>query len=238
MESYNEFLNRINSFQKTVCELGKDDFIVNISLQNKVDKNNCFKPFYGDTVVFDLDDATKMILSDYTSQLYKAVPDCFCEKLVKNTFHMTLHDLSNSVALEDTVMDCFNNEIALLQKLQDQPINSCTIKMESTCVFNMVNTSLVLGLKPINEDEYIKLMNLYNYVDGVRDLPYPFTPHITLAYYNGNGFTENEKSVLENVVNKLNGNRLEITLDTKELFYQKFISMNDYLSVFNFDSNS
>lgn len=238
MESYNEFLNRINSFQKRVCELGEGDFMVNPSLKNKVDKNNCFKPFYGDTVVFDLDDVTKTILSDYISQLYKAVPNCFCEKLVTDTFHMTLHDLSNSDVLEDTAIDCFNNEIELLQKLRDKQINSSTIKMESTCVFNMVNTSLVLGLKPVNEDEYIKLMDLYNYVDSVRGLPYPFTPHITLAYYNRNGFTEKEKSVLENAVNQLNSNRLEIDLDTKKLFYQKFISMNDYLSVFLFDSNS
>ena len=39
MESYNEFLDRIHSFQNPVLNLGDGDFEVNPSLKNKVDTN-------------------------------------------------------------------------------------------------------------------------------------------------------------------------------------------------------
>lgn len=231
MESYSEFLSRINSFQKPVLNLGTGNFEINQSLKNKVDTTNSFKPFYGDTVVFDLDCNTKEILADYIEKIYNAVPNCFCEKLIDETLHMTLHDLSNSPALNDVSSDVFKNEIALVKKKKAVPSEHYTIEMESTCIFNMVNTSLVLGLKPVNEAEYKKLMRLYNYVDDIKSLPYPFAPHITLAYYNENGFSYDEKLKLESVVNQLNSKRIKITLDTKKLFYQKFVSMNEYISV-------
>lgn len=122
MESYSEFLNRINSFQKSELKLGTGNFEVNPSLKNKVDTNNNFKPFYGDTVVFDLDNRTKDILCDYITKFYKAVPECFCERLVEDTFHMTLHDLSNSSVLSDISEDVLKNEIELVQKLKSEPI--------------------------------------------------------------------------------------------------------------------
>lgn len=234
MESYNEFLDRINSFQNPVLNLGDGDFEVNPSLKNKVDTNNKLKPFFGDTVVFDLDDSAKEDLLDYREKLYECAPDCFCERLCEDTFHMTLHDLSNAMQLSDTAIDSFNNEIALLKKLKEEPLMKQTIKMESTCAFNMVNTSLVLGLKPINNAEYIKLIKLYSYVDDIKALPYPFTPHITLAYYSYNGFSVDSKRQLETVVNSINKNKLIIELDIDKLFYQKFINMNEYINVFNF----
>ena len=81
-------------------------------------------------------------------------------------------------------------------------------------------------------------MQLYYLVDRVKTLPYPFTPHITLAYYNRNGFNENSVHQLEAVVNQLNKSSFEITLSTDKLVYQKFTSMNDYVSVFNlFEKN-
>lgn len=67
---------------------------------------------------------------------------------------MTLHDLSNSPVLNDTSSDVLENEIALVKKKKAKPLEYQIIEMESTCIFNMVNTSLVLGLKPVNEDMY------------------------------------------------------------------------------------
>ncbi len=97
----------------------------------------------------------------------------------------------------------------------------------------MVNTSLVLGLKPINDDEYTKLIKLYNYVDDIKTLGYPFIPHITLAYYSYNGFSVDAKRTLEKVVNNINKNQILIELDVDKLFYQNFINMNKYINIFN-----
>ena len=104
--------------------------------------------------------------------------------------------------------------------------------MRTKFIFNMVNTSLVLGLYPVNEEEYAKLMVLYDSIDKIKSLPYPFTPHITLAYYNRFGFSENSKRKLETVVNSLNKESFLIELNTDNLYYQKFTNMNNYINIF------
>ena len=99
---------------------------------------------------------------------------------------------------------------------------------------NMVNTSLVLGLRPKYEEDYEKLMHLYSHIDKISPLSYPFTPHITLAYFNREGFGGEELRKIEHVINYLNRASFEIPLSTKRLFYQKFISMNDYFNILPF----
>ena len=107
------------------------------------------------------------------------------------------------------------------------------IRMKSKYIFNMVDTSLVLGLYPVNEGEYRRLMDLFFLFDTVKKLSYPFTPHITLAYYNVNGFDLQAAGRLEDTVNMLNKNEMEIELDMNHLCYQKFKSMNDYIDIVN-----
>ena len=58
METYKEFLDRINSFEKSEIDLGDDYFKGSGSIPLKVNEDNSFRPFFGDTVVFNLDDAT------------------------------------------------------------------------------------------------------------------------------------------------------------------------------------
>ena len=231
METYKEFLDRINSFEKSEIYLGDDYFRGNPSIALKVDEDNSFRPFYGDTVVFNLDDATKKKLEKIVDSINEVAPECFCERLVPNTFHMTLHDLSNSPVLENVATELFHNELKAV-KIAEKIANQ-KIKMRSKYIFNMVNTSLVMGLYPANEEEYNKLMDLYYLFDDVKKLGYPLTPHITLGYYNVDGFSAESSRKLENIVKELNANEMEIEieLDTKELFYQKFVSMNDYINI-------
>lgn len=144
---------------------------------------------------------------------------------------MTLHDLSNSPNLQEVAAEVFENELKVIERLDK--VNVQKIKMKSTYFFNMVNTSLVLGLCPMNEAEYAKLMELYGLFDGVKQLDYPLTPHITLAYYSVNGFDMKAVQKLEALVNELNTTDMEIELDIKQLYYQKFISMNEYINVVN-----
>ena len=80
MESYEEFLNRINSFEKLDFSLNEEYFIPDPSIFSKVDANNEFREFYGDTTVFDLDDESKNKISQMIERLYEYVPECFCEK--------------------------------------------------------------------------------------------------------------------------------------------------------------
>ena len=234
METYREFLDRINSFEKKEINYGNKFFKGNPSISQKVSKDNVFRNFYGDTIVFALDDIVKAKLAEYVELLYQTAPECFCERLVPHTFHVTLHDLSNAPVLRDVAEELFENELKVIEKMSEiQKQENEKIKMKSKYIFNMVDTSLVLGLYPANEGEYRRLMDLYLLFDSVKKLSYPFTPHITLAYYNVDGFDLQAARRLEAAVNMLNKNKIEIELDMNHLCYQKFKSMNDYVDIIN-----
>lgn len=230
MENYREFLDRIYSFEKCETDYGNDFFTGNPSIAQKVGKDNKYKDFYGDTIVFDLDNDTKEKVAKYVERLYQSAPACFCEKLDTGTFHMTLHDLSNSPVLQDMSAEVFENELRVIEK-SSEILKQQKIQMKTSYVFNMVDISLVLGLYPASEEDYNKLMELYYLFDDVKKLGYPLTPHITLAYYNINGFDADSARKLEKVIRELNQNEFEIVLDMKNLYYQKFISMNQYANV-------
>lgn len=236
METYPEFLTRIDSFEKKEINYGNEYFKGNPSISMKVNPDNTFRNFYGDTVVFALDNAEKEKLAECVESLYRSAPECFCEKLIPHTFHVTLHDLSNSPVLRDVAEKLFENELAVVERIpeiQKHKKTKSTIKMKTTSIFNMVNTSLVLGLYPASGEEYQKIMEFYSVFDGVKKLNYPFTPHITLAYYNRNGFGLPSARKLENAVNQLNQSEMEIELNIDRLYYQKFKSMNDYIDIIN-----
>ncbi len=171
MENYDEFLTRINSFEKNKIDFGRTYFTGKQSITHKVDRNNTFKDFHGDTVVFDLDKATKTVISRLVDFLYEATPQCFCERLVPDTFHMTLHDLSNSDVLQNISDEMFYNELKIIKaKNRIEKLGNIRIKMKSNAIFNMVNTSLVLGLYPIDDANYIKLMELYSIINDIKPL--------------------------------------------------------------------
>lgn len=234
MENYRDFIKRI-SYQKAELQIGKGHFDPDERVYEKVNRSNGFKPFYGDTVVFDLDSRTKAKIAGIIDRLYEITPECFCEKIKEETIHMTLHDLSASDKLENVASEAFDNEVKLLRVLKDNPQKPMTIKMKTNFIINMVSTSLVLALVPENETEWNTLQQLYDLINQVRVCPYPFlTPHITLAYFNYNGFEEKSADKLKTNVLELNKNHFDITLRTSRLYYQKFVSMNDYISVFKF----
>ncbi len=232
METYAEFLARINSFEHMPIDFGDGHFDGSPSIAHKVAKDNTFKNFYGDTVVFGLGDAVKSKLSEYVDELYRAAPECFCERLVSHTFHVTLHDLSNFAVLSDIAEELFFNELKIVEIMSAvKKYKDVKIKMKSNNIFNMVDTSIVLGLYPASEADYRTMMDLYKIIDGVKTLSYPLTPHITLAYYNINGFDESSAKNLITAVNKLNTKPIEIDISVNDLVYQKFTSMNNYIDI-------
>ena len=235
MESYQEFLNRINSFEKKEVFYGYDYFYGNPSITQKVNDENHFQPFYGDTMVFNLTDTVKAQLAEIVEKLYTSVPECFCEKLISNTFHMTLHDLSNSPVLQNVAAEVFENELKVVELMKQ--IQPQTIKMKSKYIFNMVGISLVLGLYPASEADYIKLMKLYEMFNAVKCLNYPLTPHITLGYYNVHGFHAESARKLESLVYELNDAEMEFEISTDQLYYQKFTTMNHYVNIINCFTN-
>ncbi|MBQ8300101.1 MAG: ligT like phosphoesterase [Clostridia bacterium] len=240
-ESYPDFLKRIFSFQKPEFHFGVDKFFPSDSVRSKVDETSTFRNFFGDTVVFNLDDEQKHFIKEhFIAPLYLAAPECLAEQLNEQTLHMTLHDLNASNNCDASFLQkMFDTEILLSEVIRQANIQPQTITMTPTFVFNMVNTSLVLGLLPKTDKDYRNLMYLYSLIESVHSLPYPLTPHITLAYFNHNEFAGDSLYTLQNAVNAVNASidrQFDICLSTENLYYQKFISMNDYFNIMNFAS--
>lgn len=236
-ESLESFIDRIFSFEKLEFSFGTDVFSPNASVKNKVGDDRKFKTFIGDTVVFELKDEDKKVLYDrYVRPFYEEVPQCFAEKLREDTLHMTLHDLNATGDIYDAeiLSEMFKTELKIASLIKELELKSYAINMSTTCIFNMVNTSLVLGLVPKEEEDYEKLMYLYSKIDAIHKLPYPFTPHITLAYFNQDAFGGETLKKIECMVNYLNKATYTVELSTDRLFYQKFISMNDYFNILPF----
>lgn len=233
MEAYSDFLTRTGEFEKPELAMGDGDFHPHAELGAKCRPDGTFGEFFGDTVVFELKHKAKEKFAEIIEELYAKVPECFSEKINAGTLHMTLHDLSASENLGEVAADVFNNEIKLIEVLKENPIEIKTVKMKTNFIINMVSKSLVMALVPEDEEEWNKLQTLYSLINQVKVCPYPFlTPHVTLAYFNTNGFGEKSVRKLKKIVEKMNEKGFEVTLHTNKLYYQHFRSMNDYTNIF------
>ena len=231
MESYESLLKR-TAYQQENLLIDDSDFTPSDGLREKVNVENALKPFYGDTTVFDLDEAVKESITSIQKKLYSLNEECFCVRLASSTLHMTLHDLSASPSLEGVRKQTADNEASLLRKREESPLPCQTIRMKTNYVCDSVKTSLVLNLLPENAEEWLKLASLYEWVDEIRPLKRDLYPHITLAYYNYYGFSGESLKKLKKTVLELNQTHFDLTLYTSKLYYQRFTDMNTYRNVF------
>lgn len=215
---------------------------INPNCLKKVNERGEFCQFYGDTLVYLLDDKAKDHCRYYRDQLYQYCEDVFAEPLNEETFHLTLHDLNNSTDIHSIYFSMEESE-KNVKKLMNSLIDDKTIiHLKSTRIINMVNTSLVLCFEPESEEDCHKLMSYYEMFQKVVPLSYSLTPHITLAYFNAafdsideNGYFRNSyisskyTKRLKDVVDHLNEmNPMHIELSVFDLAYQHFSSMNHF----------
>ncbi|MCR1950456.1 hypothetical protein NSA50_05170 [Clostridium sp. DSM 100503] len=238
MESFIEFKNRIYSFEKISILDNLQELVVNSGVADKVNFDGSIKDFYGDTVVFELSENEKKLISMLQDILYSNCNKYLSERLPIATLHMTLHDLNNNSnykVIEDTIIknrNKMNNIFHRLSNINQQE----AIKMKKSYVFNLVNTSIVLGLEPIDDDNYNRLIYLYNKFEEVKKLDYPLTPHITLAYFRNKDIDYVGIEILKRTIEEMNKYKLEINLELKNLSYKYFYSMIEYKKVLNISS--
>ncbi|MDP4145673.1 MAG: ligT like phosphoesterase [Bacillota bacterium] len=234
MNDFIKFKNRIYSFQQDSLPNDGRELEVNLKIKDKVDKNGELKQFYGDTVVFELDENEKSKLLNLQDILYNKCKEYFAVRLPKSTFHMTLHDFNSSVNCIDLSSKMKETEVSISKIFKDlsELQENTMIKMKSTYAFNMVNTSIVLGLEPVNEYEYDKLMFLYNRFEQVKKLDYPLTPHITLAYYKDKNVNLENIEKLKEAIKEINSIETCLNLSLENLCYEHFVSMSNYQTIF------
>lgn len=238
IESLQEFKLRTEWFSGDSLHYNDGRFITNGNLRSKVDEEGRLKPFAGNTIVFWLEEDCGERLTGIQAQLYARCGHVLAEPLHPSTFHMTLHDLKSGVPGPELSEQVERSEAAVRPLLDGIKENGVArINMRAEYLFNMMNTSVVIGLAPADEENCDRLMTLYELfqkVEMVR-LPYQLTPHITLGYFKPGVYTEKELGGLRTAIRDVNRelrqlNPLEIELSTERLDYLQFTDMNHYFS--------
>lgn len=220
----------INTLDDYICRSMPrwGDFTTNPNLRKKVDDEGNLLPYVGNTVVFLLDEDTKDKLRQVQESLYQAASDMLAQPLQMSTFHMTLHDLASGtpdrLGLYDYMKYTQEQAARILPNWKDAP----PLRMKTTWLFNMVNTSIVLGLKPADEESWRRLDEMYTALEDVVHLGYALTPHITVGYFLPGTYGPEQVQRLSTALRNV---ELEITLDMKNLVLQNFTDMNHYETV-------
>lgn len=206
-----------------------EPFVTNPNLLKKVDDQRHFRRFIGNTVVFLLDEATKAKIASLRDELYDVAELMLAKPLDTTTFHMTLHDLVNGPAGEQGIAERMETVTATVQALIRQFRKQPPLKMRTTWMFNMVNTSIVLGLKPADADSDTRLDSMYQALEQILPLGYALTPHITLAYFQPGSYTAQEAARISHALRAVD---MEISLRPEDLVLQNFSDMNHYETMF------
>ena len=228
-ESLSAFHARVDGF--TADSLPHEGGLVTReSLTAKVGHDGGLRPFYGNTVIYGLDNGAKLALARRQVLLHHHAGWCLAAPLAPDAFHITLHDLTSSadrVAAEDAVARTEPQAVALLDALRREGIPP--IRMVSTHVFSMVATSVVMGFAPETEADCAALMGLYERFHTVVPLDWGLTPHVTLAYYRPGSYGREAVDALNHVIRLSEGlPPICMTLSPERLVYSRFSDMNHY----------
>lgn len=185
-------------------------------LTMKVDPNGCFKPFYGDTVIFSLPQPLIHWLEGIQNELYMECGECLAERIAPETFHVTLHDLLNQAEYMPNGVAHNQQETMLAIEEMQGPCPHC-IAIRSKCMFSMVGTSIVMGFEPATEYDYTILMKMYERFQQIVPLSYPLTLHVTLAYYRPGEYDDDMLFRLRDAMQYIGRERREWMLDMQGL---------------------
>lgn len=209
--------------------LPEDSLETRPGLRAKVSEGGSLLPFAGNTTVFLLEYAARAAIMPLQQRLYEAAGHMLAEPLPPDTFHMTLHDLANGTPSPETHHWMARTATAarvILEELKSE--DNRPLYMKATWTFNMVNTSIVLGLAPADEETEKRLCHMYARLNAVVPLDYPLCPHITLAYFRPGVYGPEDLTALRPALTPVS---LSLTLSMDDLVLQEFSDMNHYQTV-------
>ena len=202
-------------------------FVTSPGLAEKVDGNGLFRPFFGNTILFDLPDEDKAWLNGIRRTLDAACGELLAEPLEAASFHITLHDLLHATNRESIAAGMEMTGAASRALLAALP-EDLIIQVKATAVFSMVNTSVVMGFEPADEENCAALMALYDMFQQVVPLSYPLTPHVTLAYYRPMAGGDETLRFLRSALDAVNRHMEPRTVRLTRPCYCTFTDMNHY----------
>lgn len=228
LETLYEFQARVGSYNRTSLPVNSS-MNTNRNLEKKVDNFGAMKTFVGNTVVFLLLDEVKRKIHVIQEQLHRECFDILAEPLIEDTFHITLHDLLNGEECADLRWRMGEIKDRAKQLVWQIAERNEEIRLKSSVLFNMVNTSMVLGFEPADEESCQRIMEYYEILQEVVSLSYPLTPHVTVAYFKPSRIEIEQVKKLQGVIDWVNEQTpIRMILSTKMLKYQEFSNMNHY----------
>ncbi len=158
----------------------------------KVNEDGSYRRFSGSTVVIRPEARCFQSIQRMQRVLLQQLKDTdmLAERLPASTIHMTLHDLispevcsmASAQEYNQKVEDSISRAADIAEEVRKRSAGQ-KITMVSDRIVNMVSKSLVLMLRPKTEQDYEMLLQMRHPFDAIQTFPYPFTPHITLAYF-------------------------------------------------------
>lgn len=181
METLHEFNDRVRSFQINSVP-DEPRFGLPVSLQEKVaQRTGALRPYYGNTVAYLLSDGARDLVGSAVNELYSRFGESLSLPLPLETAHVTLHDLYASPDRAHVARQ-IDASTAIVVDAVAKARAIGTIYTECTAVFNLMDTSVAIGLRAADQDEHRKLQAARHLFDKIVPSG-QYTPHITLAYY-------------------------------------------------------
>ena len=215
-------------------------FFTNPNVSQKVDEEGGYRTFPGTTVVFQCTPQMIECVTPLQEELHQQLHDTGmpARRLPASTFHMTLHDLvSPPLKADSSLMEYFSEMDESIRRADPivrelkEKYSGKSIRLVPDHVVNMVSISLVMMLRPETEADFELLLEMYHRFDDVVSLPYPLTPHITLAYFRP-CMIDGEK--LGIIVDSLNSRLRPLPVfvfPVENLTAQRFMDMENYIDV-------
>ena len=230
MENLHEFHARVDGFQRDSLP-HEGPLTTKPLLVEKVAADGGLRPFFGNTMIFDLPRDVQLTIARMQLILHHRCAGMLAHPLTPDTLHMTLHDLLNgidSAALAEPVRRTGEQAKCILA--QQRAAGLPPVRLTSTLAFNMTNGSVALGFAPDTEDDCARIMTMHADYQSVVALNYPLTPHVTLAYYKPGSYTPADVAALADALAEINAlEKVRIAVDADCLHYYRFEDMNTYI---------
>jgi len=197
----------------------------------KVGADGALLPFYGNTVIFDLDDTAKEQLEQLQDRLYRRCGHFLSERLTADSFHVTLHDLLSGTDREEMLkqVTAISEEAKAAVEVARKLVGF-SMPMQPAKLVSMVSTSVVLLLEPIYDVDRFLLDRAYETLQSVVKLGYGLTPHVTLGYYRPGCIGGEDLQILADTLSELSQSLdFQVVLRSKHLHYREFWDMNHYV---------
>lgn len=203
-------------------------------LSSKIKGDGTMNDFYGYTTVIPLREADQVRCQQAQQWLLDRLPHRLVQ-LLPETFHLTIHALSNErntaggvdkvqerMSQDEPQVEQIFREIA--ERYAGRHINMRALGVST-------NTRDVVSIKYVPEaaDDYALLMELHERIRELSPERGTYMPHVSLCYFRLDGLQPSEIDVLYQTMDEINRSlKLDIVLDVNRFVYQMHRHMNDF----------